>query len=50
VRHLPLDELDAHPLSLKLLVRARGGLDAFPSLMVEELRKAMPWLQPIGEE
>jgi DNA-binding transcriptional LysR family regulator len=50
VRHLPLDELDAHPLSLKLLVRARGGLDAFPSLMVEELRKAMPWLQPIGEQ
>lgn len=49
VRHLPLDELDAHPLSLKLLVRGRGGLDAFPSLMVEELRKAMPWLHPIGE-
>ena len=26
---------------------ARGGLDAFPSLVVEELRKAMPQLQPI---
>jgi DNA-binding transcriptional LysR family regulator len=49
IRHLPLDELGAHPLSLKLLVRARGGLDAFPSLVVEELRKAMPWLEPIGE-
>ena len=49
IRHLPLDELSAHPLSLKLLVRARGGLDAFPSLVVEELRKAMPWLQPIDD-
>jgi DNA-binding transcriptional LysR family regulator len=49
IRHLPLDELSAHPLSLKLLVRARGGLDAFPSLVVEELRLAMPWLQPIDE-
>jgi DNA-binding transcriptional LysR family regulator len=46
VRHLPLHELAAHPLALKLLVRARGGLDAFPSLVVEELRKAMPRLEP----
>jgi DNA-binding transcriptional LysR family regulator len=47
IRHLPLDELRAHPISLKLLVRARGGLDTFPSLVVEELRKAMPKLEPI---
>lgn len=46
MRHLPLHELTAHPLALKLLVRARGGLDAFPSLVVEELRKAMPRLEP----
>lgn len=46
MRHLPLQELAAHPLALKLLVRARGGLEAFPSLVVEELRKAMPRLAP----
>ena len=46
MRHLPLHEFAAHPLALKLLVRARGGLDAFPSLVVEELRKAMPRLEP----
>ncbi len=39
-----LHELEAHPISLKLMVRARGGLDTFPSLVVEELRKAMPQL------
>ena len=44
VRHLPLHELESHPISLKLMVRARGGLDTFPSLVVEELRKAMPQL------
>lgn len=48
--HLPLEELAKHPLSLKLLVRARGGLDAFPSLVVEELRRAMPRLDPIDLE
>jgi DNA-binding transcriptional LysR family regulator len=46
IRHLPLHELAAHPLALRLMVRARGGLDAFPSLVVEELRKAMPRLEP----
>ncbi len=44
--HLPVDELSKHPIALKLLVRARGGLDAFPSLVVEELRRAMPRLDP----
>ena len=48
--HLPLEELAKHPISLKLLVRARGGLDAFPSLVVEELRRAMPRLDPIDLE
>lgn len=43
--HLPVQELAAHPISLKLMVRARGGLDTFPSLVVEELRKAMPRLE-----
>jgi DNA-binding transcriptional LysR family regulator len=47
IRHLPLHELTAHPIALKLMVRARGGLDAFPSLVVEELRKAMPKLDPV---
>jgi len=45
LRHLPVQELQAHPISLKLMVRARGGLDSFPSLVVEELRKAMPQLE-----
>jgi DNA-binding transcriptional LysR family regulator len=48
--HLPLDELSKHPIALKLMVRARGGLDAFPSLVVEELRRAMPKLDPIDTE
>jgi DNA-binding transcriptional LysR family regulator len=45
IRHLPVQELEPHPISLKLMVRARGGLDSFPSLLVEELRKAMPQLE-----
>jgi len=44
IRHLPVQELSAYPIALRLLVRARGGLDTFPSLVVEELRKAMPHL------
>jgi DNA-binding transcriptional LysR family regulator len=44
IRHLPVQELSAYPIALRLLVRARGGLDTFPSLVVEELRKAMPLL------
>jgi DNA-binding transcriptional LysR family regulator len=45
IRHLTVQELDAHPISLKLMVRARGGLDSFASLVVEELRRAMPGLE-----
>jgi DNA-binding transcriptional LysR family regulator len=48
IRHFPLAEFNNHPISLKLMVRARGALDTFPSLVVEELRKAMPRLDPIG--
>lgn len=48
--HLPVEDLSKHPIALKLLVRARGGLDAFPSLVVEELRHAMPQLEPIDLE
>src|SRR6516164_2859530 len=47
IRHLVLPELIQHPIALKLIVRARGGLEAFPHLVVEELRKAMPKLEPI---
>jgi DNA-binding transcriptional LysR family regulator len=45
IRHLPVQDLSAHPIALRLLVRARGGLDTFPSLVVEELRKALPRLE-----
>jgi DNA-binding transcriptional LysR family regulator len=48
IQHLPLQEMVSEPIALKLLVRARGGMEAFPSLVVEELRKAMPRLEPIG--
>ena len=45
IRHLPLHELEGHPIALKLIVRARGALETFPSIVVEELRKAMPKLE-----
>jgi DNA-binding transcriptional LysR family regulator len=50
IRYLPLHELEGHPISLKLLVRARGGLETFPSLVVEEMRKALPRLDPVGAD
>jgi DNA-binding transcriptional LysR family regulator len=50
IRYLPLDELARQPIALKLLVRARGGLDVFPSLVVEELRQAMPRLNPTEQQ
>jgi DNA-binding transcriptional LysR family regulator len=49
IRHLPLSEFDSHPVTLKLVVRARGGMETFPSFVVEEMRKALPHLQPIGD-
>lgn len=48
IRYMPLQEMTGHPIALKLMVRARGGLDTFPSLVVEELRKAMPKLDPVA--
>jgi DNA-binding transcriptional LysR family regulator len=37
-------DLNVDPITLKLAVRGRGTLDAFPSLVVEELRAALPKL------
>lgn len=49
VRHIRLPEFASDTISMKLLVRMRGALDTFPSFVVEELRKAMPNLAPIGD-
>jgi hypothetical protein len=38
----PLRDFRVRPLTLKRAIRARGTLDAFPSLVVEELREALP--------
>jgi DNA-binding transcriptional LysR family regulator len=46
LHHLSLHELESQPITLKLMVRARGALETFPSIVVEELRKAMPQLDP----
>jgi DNA-binding transcriptional LysR family regulator len=43
--YIPFHDLRADPNTLKLAVRARGTLDAFPSVLVEELRAAMPSLR-----
>lgn len=43
--YLPLQDFQVRPLTLRLAIRARGGLDAFPSLVAEELRKALPLWQ-----
>jgi DNA-binding transcriptional LysR family regulator len=50
LRHLELQEMAGHPIALKLMVRARGALDTFPSLVLEELRKAMPRLDPVDAD
>jgi DNA-binding transcriptional LysR family regulator len=38
-------DLNVDPITLKLAVRGRGTLDAFPSVVAEELRAAMPMLR-----
>lgn len=43
--YLPLQDFQVRPVTLRLAVRARGTLDAFRSLVVEELRKALPLWQ-----
>lgn len=47
---IPFQDLNVDPITLKLAVRARGTLDAFPSVLVEELRLAMPHLRQIGND
>jgi DNA-binding transcriptional LysR family regulator len=42
---IPFQDLNVDPIAIKLAVRARGTLDAFPSVLVEEMRTAMPTLQ-----
>ena len=42
---IPFQDLKVDPITIKLAVRARGTLDAFPSVLVEEMRVAMPGLQ-----
>jgi DNA-binding transcriptional LysR family regulator len=42
---VPFQDLNVDPMRLKLAVRARGTLDAFPSVLVEELRTSLPNLR-----
>ena len=49
IRHLALPEMSEPSDLAALMVRARGGLEPFPSFVVEEIRKAMPKLEPIGD-
>lgn len=44
---IPFHDLNVEPVAMKLAVRARGTLDAFPSVLVEELRLAMPTLRRV---
>jgi DNA-binding transcriptional LysR family regulator len=43
-------DLNVDPISLKLVVRARGTLDAFPSVLVEELRASLPSLRRVSDD
>lgn len=45
--YIPFHDLNVEPVTMKLAIRARGTLDAFPSVLVEELRLAMPKLRRI---
>ena len=45
--YIPFHDLNVEPVTMKLAVRARGTLDAFPSVLVEELRLAMPMLRRV---
>lgn len=46
---LPFQDVKFDPITLKLAIRARGTLDTFPSVLVEELRAALPKLQRVGD-
>ena len=50
VAFIPFQDLNIDPITLKLAVRARGTLDAFPSVLVEELRAALPSLRRISND
>jgi DNA-binding transcriptional LysR family regulator len=43
--YVPFQDLKVEPITLKLVVRARGTLDAFPSVLLEELRMSLPSLR-----
>jgi DNA-binding transcriptional LysR family regulator len=43
--HVPFQDLKVEPITLKLVARARGTLDVFPSVLLEELRTALPRLR-----
>lgn len=42
---IAFQDLNVDPITLKLAIRSRGTLDAFPSVVAEELRAAMPKLR-----
>lgn len=48
--YIPFHDLNVEPVTMKLAVRARGTLDAFPSVLVEELRQAMPTLRRVRSD
>ncbi|MBO0755181.1 MAG: LysR family transcriptional regulator [Bradyrhizobiaceae bacterium] len=43
--YVAFQDLKVEPITLKLVVRARGTLDAFPSVLLEELRASLPSLR-----
>lgn len=47
---IPFQDLNIDPITLKLAVRARGTLDAFPSVLVEEMRLSLPKLQRVTSD
>ena len=49
LKYLPLKEFSKTVLALKLVVRARAPLEPFASYVLEELVKAIPRFEPIGE-
>jgi len=48
--YIPFHDLNVEPVTMKLAIRARGTLDAFPSVLVEELRLAMPKLRRVRSD
>jgi DNA-binding transcriptional LysR family regulator len=48
--YVPFQDLKVEPITLKLVVRARGTLDAFPSVLLEELRTSLPSFRRITND